>query len=216
MQATLKQLRYFLAAAEQASVTGAAKALRVSQPSVSAAIAQLEAVFGVELFLRHHARGLSLTPAGRQFALEARGLVAHADDLAQHAAGLGSRLAGELEVGCFVTFAPLLMPGLLRAFGRAHPEIRVRLHEDHTEALQEGLRRGRFDLAVTYDLNLGADIAFETLAEVPLHAILPAGHRLARGRAAALAALIAEPLVLLGLPRSPPTATATRSCTRAR
>ncbi len=202
MQPTLKQLRYFLAAADAASVTGAARAVHVSQPSISAAIAQLEAAFSVQLFLRHHARGLSLTPAGRTFAVEARALIAHAADLEQHASGLGAGLAGEIDIGCFITFAPLLMPGLLRALARAHPEIRVRLYEDHTEALLEGLRRGRIDLAATYDLNLGPDIAFEALAEVPLHVILPARHRLARRPAVALADLVDEPLVLLGLPQS--------------
>jgi DNA-binding transcriptional LysR family regulator len=202
MQFTLKHLGYFAAAAEHGSVTAAARAIHVSQPSISAAIAHLEDVFGLQLFIRHHAQGLSLTPAGRQFLIEARGLLVHATDLRQSAAGLGESLAGELDVGCFITFASLLMPGLLGAFATRFPEIRIRLHEDHTEALLASLRGGRFDLALTYDLNIGADLAFEPLAEVPFHVVLPARHRFARRPAVSLRELVDEPLVLLGLPQS--------------
>ncbi|HTO83732.1 MAG TPA: LysR substrate-binding domain-containing protein [Methylomirabilota bacterium] len=202
MQFTIKQLRYFVAAAERASVTGAARAIHVSQPSISAAIAQLEERFELQLFVRHHAQGLSLTPAGRRFLLEARNLLGHAAELQQSARGMADELAGDLDIGCFITFAPLLMPALLRAFSARFPDITVRLHEDHTEALIQSLRGGRFDLALTYDLNLGPDVTFEPLAEVPLHVVLPPRHRLARAAAASLQALIGEPLVLLGLPQS--------------
>src|SRR5215510_11918692 len=202
MQFTLKHLRYFAAAAERGSVTAAARAIHVSQPSISEAIAHLEAVFDLQLFLRHHAQGLSPTPAGRRLLLEARSLLAHADDLQHSARGLADELSGDLDVGCFITFASLLIPGLLGAFATRFPEIRIKLHEDHTEALLASLRAGRFDLALTYDLNLGADLAFEPLAEVPFHVILPARHRLARRQAVSLKELIDEPLVLLGLPQS--------------
>jgi DNA-binding transcriptional LysR family regulator len=202
MQFTLKHLGYFAAAAEHGSVTAAARAIHVSQPSISAAIAHLEDVFGLQLFIRHHAQGLSLTPAGRQFLIEARGLLVHATDLRQSAAGLGESLAGDLDVGCFITFAPLFMPGLMRAFDARYPETRIRLHENHTQALLDDLRAGRFDLALTYDLNIGADIEFETLAEVPLHVILPTNHRFAGQPAVSLRELVDEPLVLLGLPQS--------------
>jgi DNA-binding transcriptional LysR family regulator len=202
MQYTLKQLRYFAAAAEHGSVTAAARAIRVSQPSISEAIAHLEAVFDLQLFVRHHAQGLSPTPAGQRFLVEARALLAHADDLRQSALGLADDLSGELEVGCFITFASLLMPSLLSAFADRFPDIRIRLHEDHTEALLSALRAGRFDLALTYDLNIGPDLAFEPLAEVPFHVILPARHRFSRRAAVSLRELIGEPLVLLGLPQS--------------
>jgi DNA-binding transcriptional LysR family regulator len=203
---TLKHLAYFVAAAEAASVTGAARALNISQPSISAALAELERRFGLQLFLRHHARGLSLTPAGRRLLGQARQLIAHANELRLSAldlaGGPGGGLAGELALGCFTTFAPLIVPGLLREFSRAHPETLVRLHEAHVQAVLDDLRGGRTELALTYDLNLGGDILFEALAEVPLHVLLPARHRLARADSVSLAELAGEPLVLLGLPQS--------------
>lgn len=202
MTFTLKHLTYLVAAAEEGSVTGAARRLNVSQPSVSAAIAQLEERFGLTLFVRHHAQGLSPTPAGRRLVVEARNLLAHAEEVRRDALGLGEGLSGELQVGCFITFAPLVMPGLLRTFGERHPDIRIRLHEEHLQGLVDGLRSGRFDCALTYDLGLGPDLEFEELAEVPLHALLPEGHRLAEEPSVSLADLAAEPFILLGLPQS--------------
>jgi DNA-binding transcriptional LysR family regulator len=202
MQFTLKQLRYFVACAEAGSVTAAARRLNISQPSVSAAIAELEKSLGLDLFLRHHAQGLSLTPAGRRLLVEALGLLAHAEELRQGALDLSQRPAGEIELGCFETFGPMRMPGLLRALKTRFPEIAVRVHEAHLAGLLEGLRRGRFDLALTYDLGLGPEFAFETLAEVPLYVMLPIDHRLAARKAVALADLADEPLVLLDLPQS--------------
>lgn len=191
-----------MAAADAGGVTGAAQALHVSQPSISAALAQLERRLGLQLFIRHHAQGLSLTPAGRRLLGQARQLIAHADELRLAALDLGGGLAGELDLGCFITFAPWIVPGLLRGFGERFPDARVRLHEAHVQGVLENLRGGRSEVALTYDLDLGPDILFEPLGEVPIHAILPAGHRLARRPAVRLAELAGEPLVLLGLPQS--------------
>lgn len=202
MQPTLKQLRYFVAAAEAGTITGAARALNISQPSVSAAIAELETSFDLQLFVRHHAQGLSPTPAGRRLALEARALIAHAEELRQGALDLARKPAGEVAVGCFQTFAPMVMPGLLRALKGRYPELAVRLREDHIEGLFEGLRQGRLELALTYDLDLDASLDFIHCADVPLHVLLPHGHRLAAASRVALAELVEEPLVLLGLPHS--------------
>ncbi|MGD9743091.1 MAG: LysR family transcriptional regulator [Dongiaceae bacterium] len=202
MQPTLKQLRYFVAAADAGSITGAARQLNISQPSVSAAIAEIEQSFALQLFVRHHAQGLSLTPAGQRLAIEARSLLAHAEELRQGALDLAGKPAGEVVVGCFQTFAPMVVPGLLRAVKQHYPDLGVRLREDHLEGLLDGLRHGRLDLALTYDLDLDGSLDFTVCAEVPLHVILAADHRLAARNRVALADLVEEPLVLLGLPHS--------------
>ena len=199
---TLKHLAYFIAAADAGGITGAARKLNVSQPSISAAIAELERRLGLQLFLRHHAQGLSLTAAGRRLLGQARQLIAHADELRLAALDLGGGLAGQLDLGCFITFAPWIVPGLLRGFARQFPDAQVRLHESHVQGVLAGLRSGESEVALTYDLDLGPDILFEPLGEVPLHAVLPAAHRLARSPAVRLAELAEEPLVLLGLPQS--------------
>jgi DNA-binding transcriptional LysR family regulator len=198
---TLKQLSFFVSAAELESVTGAARALNVSQPAVSAAIAHLERVFGIQLFLRRHAQGLSLTPAGRRVFAEGRNLLSHARELASTPSTDGGPLRGELDLGCFLTFAPYYLPGLLRAFRERHPEVEIRLHEGDTDALLRGLSMGTLELAILYDLALG-EVTRETLTELPIHAVLPLKHPLSRDAAVSLAALATEPFVLLDLPHS--------------
>ena len=202
MPFTLKQLRYFVATAETGSVTLAAQRVNISQPSVSAAIAELEARFGVDLFVRHHAQGLSLTPAGRELLTDAKSLLDHADDVRLGAMGLGQELAGELHIGCFQTVAPLILPLLMGVFAKDHPEISVKLHENHVQGVLEGLRAGEFEFALTYDRGLDDDIEFDTLTEVPLHCILAKDHPLAKRKAAAIADLVNYPMVLLALPHS--------------
>jgi hypothetical protein len=102
----LRALRYFVAAADAGSVTAAAGEVRVSQPSISAAIAQLEADLGVQLFVRHHARGLSMTAAGERFLAHARGLLAHAREVEQFAGSMGDAQSGEVSAACFITLRP--------------------------------------------------------------------------------------------------------------
>lgn len=202
MSFTLKQIRYFVAAAEAGSITEAGKRLHISQPSVSAAIAELEDRFKVDLFVRHHAQGLSLTPAGARLLRDARSLLDQAEELRQGAQGLGQALEGELHVGCFQTFAPIVVPGLIRACAAMHPSISITLHEDHVQGVLDGLRTGRFELALTYDLNLAEDIEFEPLLQMPLHAVLARRHPLARRAEVTLAQLAECPMMLLSLPHS--------------
>lgn len=202
MAFSLRQLRYFVAAAEHGEVSAAARALSISQPSVSAAIADLEGQFGVQLFLRRHAQGMALTPAGRRLLPEARSLLDHAREFESGAAGLGQALAGTLEVGCFVTIAPFFVPRLLSGIRARHPGMDVRVTEGHHEELPRGLKSGAFELALLYDYAVGADrdLVAEPLAEFQPYILLPKGHRLARAAKLSLADLAREPLVLLDLP----------------
>ncbi|HEY4162941.1 MAG TPA: LysR family transcriptional regulator [Dongiaceae bacterium] len=202
MSFTLKQIRYFVAVAETGSITEAGRRLNISQPSVSAAIAELEDRFKVDLFIRHHAQGLSLTPAGARLFKDARSLLDHAEELRNGAVGLGQALEGELHVGCFQTFAPMVMPQLIRAFAASHPAIAIALHESHVQGVLDGLAAGLFEIALTYDLNLSEDVSFEPLAGVPLHAILAKNHKLARQSSVSLEDLARWPMVLLNLPQS--------------
>ena len=66
MKYTFKQLHYFLKVAETGNVTSASEELYVSQPAISNAVSHLEDCFNVQLLIRHHAKGVSLTAAGRE------------------------------------------------------------------------------------------------------------------------------------------------------
>lgn len=195
---SLRQLGYFVAAAESGSLAAAARRLNVAQPSISSAIRALEARFGLQLLVRHHASGVTLTPAGQRLLRQAGDLLQQANALEQSARAENDVVAGRLEIGCYSTIAPLFLPRLLAGFRARFPEIQVTLRDGLQDQLVRALEDGAYDLLITYDLELP-----ESLERVPLlaglkpHVLLPAGHRLARRRKLRLAELIEEPLILL-------------------
>ena len=202
MRFTLRQLEYFIAAGETGSITLASERIHISQPSISTAIAHLERELGVQLFIRHHAQGLSLTPVGRDLLREAKDVVARAEGLYTLASQTGLQLRGTLSVGCMVTLAPMLVPELTHAFGKAFPATRIRHVEGNQEQLIEGLRRSETDIGITYDLNVPDDIAFTPLADLPPHVLVAESHPFARRPAVSLEELVREPMILLDLPLS--------------
>lgn len=202
MNFTLKQLRYFVIVAELNSVTKAARKVNVSQPSISAALAHLEAVFDTRLFVRHHARGLSMTPSGRKLVAQAKRLLAQAESLDQFGSELTHGLSGTLDMACLLTLAPVVLPSVFSTLKRDFPALKVKCHELHIRAILEGLRHGEFELAVTYDLNLEEDIAFSPIEAFPTYAIFPEDHHLAQKAKISLAQLADEPMVLLDLPHT--------------
>ena len=199
---TLRQLEYFVAVADAGTVTGAAAKVHLSQSAMSTAISELERTLGVQLVLRRHARGITLTPAGSALLAEARALLAQATDLEQHASHLGGEVAGAISIGVFAILAPYVVPELLTRAASELPALEVSAIEDSHDKLAEGLLAGLFELALGYDLTDHPELDKEVLGEVVPHVLLPAGHRLARRRKVALAALATEPLVLLDLPHS--------------
>lgn len=176
--------------------------MHVSQPSISEAVAALETELGVALLLRHHARGVTLTPAGARVVAEARLLLRHAEDFLHASVSLGQEAAGEVAMGCFLTLAPRYLPALLAGLRRDAPNLSVRVEEgDHDEMLA-GLTTGRTEVALTYDFGMFGGLEVTEVAEIAPVAVLPAKHRLARAARVTLAQLVDEPFLLLDLPHS--------------
>lgn len=119
---TLRQLEYFVAVGKAGSIAAASDKLNVSSPSISAAITQLEVEFGVTLFVREHARGLSLTKAGHKFMERTEFVLREAELLATLAGEITGKVQGILSVGCLVTFAQIILPG---CGGSLRPPIRT-------------------------------------------------------------------------------------------
>jgi DNA-binding transcriptional LysR family regulator len=199
---SLRALRYFVAVAESGSVTAGARQVRVSQPSISAAIAGLEADLGVQLFVRHHAKGLSLTLSGDRLLAQARGLLAHAREVEQFAGTMGGAEGGEVTAGCFITLAPFLLPGLLAGFAAQHPEIALTIQEGDQAEVLEQLRTGRCEVALSYAYGLSDEFEATVLAELPPRIILAKDHPLARRRSVSLKELAGAPMILLDLPHT--------------
>jgi DNA-binding transcriptional LysR family regulator len=192
---TLKQLRYAVAAAEAGNVTEAAGQLHVSQPSISMAIAAIEAQLGRKLFVRRKGQGVTITSFGRSFVREARAVLDRAQGLAQLADG-DDPVSGELSLGCFTDLAPYYVPDLLRRFALVKPAIRISFRDAGFDTLCAQLENGVLDLALTYDLGLNNRIERVVLKTLAPHAMLPAGHPLARQKSVSLKQLATQPLIL--------------------
>jgi DNA-binding transcriptional LysR family regulator len=202
VQFTLKQLAYFVAAGEAGSILRAADNIHVSQPSISNAIAHLEDVFQIQLFIRHHAQGMSLTTAGSQIMEQAQGLLRDAEELRSFAGKLSAQIFGSINVGCFIPLAPIITPELCHGFMQSNEGVEVNVSEGDQAELLSKLKKGAIDLALTYDLQLDRDIAFTALVELKPYVLLAADHPLASSRSVSLEQFAEERFILLDLPLS--------------
>jgi DNA-binding transcriptional LysR family regulator len=198
MHFTLKQLKYFVTVVEEDSIIEAARQLHISQPSISVAIKNLEETFDQQLFIRHHAQGVSLTPAGRRVYEKAKEVLRASHELEQNSRAENELVSGTIAIGCFESVAPLYMPKLVSGFKNLYPDITVQLYDGEQHELMLGLHRGRFDIAFLYDLELGNSIIKESLnAPHKPYALLPATHQLAQNSTVTLRELSTEPMILL-------------------
>ncbi|NVN43292.1 LysR family transcriptional regulator [Asaia siamensis] len=202
MRYTLRQLEYFVAAGEAGSIRQASDRLSISQPSISTAIAHLETELSVQLFVRHHAQGLSLTDVGQILLAEAKKILSRANDLHTLAAEATGQVRGRLTVGAMITLAPMIMPELAHSFTQSFPSADIYQVAANHEWLGGELSAAQLDLAITYDLALPPGITFLPLASLPPHALVAQSHPLAGEGEVALEDLASEPLILLDLPLS--------------
>ncbi len=196
MTPELRLIRYFVAVADAGTITRAAEALHLSQPSLSTAMKTLESQLGVPL-LERTGRNVTLTPAGELLALRGRELLAAADELADAVRDRGSGGATRLRVGVTPTARFGVTPRLLAACTAAMPAVMLYTSEDTTGALLRDVARGRLDLAVTFC----AEDAPEGVTLTPLHdepavVHLPAAHPLAARREVGLEDLAEETILV--------------------
>jgi DNA-binding transcriptional LysR family regulator len=199
---TLRAVRTFVTVAECGTISVAAERLGRSQGSVSTTISDFEEQVGLQLFVRKPAKGLALTPSGELVALEARGLLAHADEFETIAGALGNAVEGDLMVGCFTNLAPVVFANIMGSFSARYPSIRIHIEIGDQEEILQGLKSGRIETALTFDLGLSDQFQAVHMAELPAFVVLPEQHRLAGRRAVQLSELAAEPMILMDLPHT--------------
>ena len=202
LRITLRQLEYFIAAGEEGSIICAAERINISPPSISMAVSSLEREFGVQLFVRHHAQGLSLTHAGKMLLEQSKLVLAQTEHLYSTAFDLSEQVRGRLSVGCLITLAPMILPELIHTFMGVHPMTEVHSLEGDQEQLLHALQQAELDLLITYDLQLHPQMRFRPLVSLPPYVLLGEDHRLARQSALTLEELEHEDFVLLDLPIS--------------
>ncbi len=152
---TLRQLEYFVALGDRLNFREAAESCFVTQPALSAQIAQLEATLGVQLFERDK-RQVRLTGPGASLLPGARELLSRTDALCDLARSLGAPLEGPLRLGVIPTVGPYLLPRVLPSLRAAFPNLHLYLREEETSRLLAELDAGQLDLLLlAIDVDLG-------------------------------------------------------------
>jgi DNA-binding transcriptional LysR family regulator len=192
---TLRQLELFAALPDFTTLSAAAASLHISESALSQAITGLEKTVGEQLCVRRRAQGLTLTPAGQHFAVEARRIVADTRELVMEARR-GEDLRGPVKFGCFASFATSVMPELLEGFPRRHPKVDLELMVGLNEDLLPAMQSGRLDFAITYDMFLPVGYQRRAIYPTALEAHLHPDHPLAAGSTVDIADLVDEPLFL--------------------
>lgn len=190
-------LRYLVALAEHRHFGRAAAAAQVTQPTLSAMIAQWEKRMRCTVFERDP-RGVRLTPAGERIVAAARQALEAIAAVEQAAAEAKPPFFGPLRLGVIPTVGPYALPFVTAALQRAFPDLDAPIREGTTADLMAGLDGGRIDVALLALLpGMAERYASEALYDEPFLAALPRGHRLAARDELSPADLAGERLLLL-------------------
>lgn len=192
----LQQLRYVRAIAETNSFSRAAERCHVAQPSLSQQVLKLEQELGVKLFDRL-GHSIRLTEAGRALIPHTRTILDEVDAARLSVADKNADLSGTVSVGVIPTIAPYLMPQWTAAFTKNFSGAKLRIVEDTTPVLVEGLRDRSLDFAVLALPLRHKDLELLTLRTEPLFAVLAKQHPMAVARSLSLRDLRNESFLLL-------------------
>lgn len=147
-QPTLKQLEALVAVAETGLFRLASEKLNVSQPALSEQIAQLEHRLGARLFDRDR-RGARLTPVGERLAERARRILADVRGLEAVVRSAADNLGGLIRLGALPTLGPYLMPHVVPVLHTRFPDLHLYVREAAGGALEDGVRSGQYDVALS-------------------------------------------------------------------
>ncbi len=199
----LRQLRYFVAVAEELHFRRAAARLHISQPPISQQIAALEEELGCRLLVRTRRR-VALTPAGEAFLRDSRAMLSELEAAVTSARRIETGQVGVLRV-TFVGSALLsIVPGTVQRFRRARPDVEIELRERSTVEGLRAVSAGAVDLAlVRPPIEPDERLRSERVMRERTIAAIPTADPLARLRRIPLRRLAAQPLVLFPRPQAP-------------
>tara|TARA_R110002094_G_scaffold142996_4_gene133123 strand:- start:1639 stop:2568 length:930 start_codon:yes stop_codon:yes gene_type:complete len=202
MNFTLKQLRYVEATGRLGSIANAANELNISQSSITAAIGALESQIGFDLFVRTPAKGISVTPAGRETLKLIRNFITQSRQFEAEVVAIGGDATGSVRISCYATAAPSFLPPILQNFKSNYPNIAITFLEGNMDSTMAYLKNGEADLAFTYEETLEDRQEFTPLFAAPPYALLAVDDPLAQEKSVCLADLADKPMVMLDLPRT--------------
>lgn len=193
----LRQLRYFVAVAEELHFGRAARRLHMTQPPLSMQIRALELTLGTPLFVREK-RTVRLTAAGETLLVEARRLLAQAERVRSSVQAAAQGLAGSLRIAFVSTADYGVLPPVLREYRRRSPGVRLELVEATSDQQWQALAEGRIDAGfVIAPDRLPAGLARMVVSDEPLVLALPTVGEFARARGSVpLATLVRWPWII--------------------
>ena len=144
-QPTLKQLKYLCALAQHQHFGNAAKACHVSQSTLSASIVELEDILSISLVERNN-RAVLLTAVGQEVVTRAKGILTDIDDVVSLCEASREPFQGTIRLGVIPTIAPFILPALLKALRAQHPDCKLFVREDLSQALVDALQVGELDV----------------------------------------------------------------------
>ncbi|MGH6626744.1 MAG: LysR family transcriptional regulator [Burkholderiaceae bacterium] len=174
----LVSIRLAVACAQSGSLTAAAREAHLALAAASRRIRELEDALGEPLFERH-AKGLSPTAAGRVFVKHGLTLLQTMEQLGAELADLRQGIARHIRLCASTAAINQFLPPLLARYGELHPQVRVDLEEQVSEAVVTALREGRADLGVFVEGPDTSGLETQLFRRDELVLVLPAGHRLA-------------------------------------
>jgi len=195
---TLTELKYIVAVATERHFGRAAERCFVSQPSLSAAVKNLEDELGVQIFERGKGEVL-VTPIGEEVIAQARRTLEEAARVKTVAAQGRHPLEGPLRLGVIHTVAPYLLPELVAALATVAPKMPLDIEENLTTNLDQMLRGGAIDAAIVALPYAGPGMGTIPLYSEDFRVIVPAKHAWARRRSVRADELSAENLLLLNV-----------------
>lgn len=201
MDVTLKQLRYFVAVAEQLSFTRAAERLYISQPALSVQIRQLERALDVQL-VRRSSRSVALTDAGRALHEDLVPVLADLERATRRAQGTHRRAGGRLRVLYTPSVAYEALPVILDHLAQ-EPLVEVSTSKAWSAQAVEEVRAGAADIALVREFDGGEGVTTEVLRREPLAAFMSAEHALAGAASLTVDALRDQTILVVPEPLAP-------------
>jgi LysR family transcriptional regulator, benzoate and cis,cis-muconate-responsive activator of ben and cat genes len=168
----IKQLRYFIAVAEELNFTRAAHRIGIAQPPLSQQILSLEHQLRAQLFVRSK-RKVELTPAGEVLLSHARRVINAANDAVDAVRAASNGGTGRVRLGAMYSVINSFVPAILRECARAEPNLQIDVRELTVAQQQQGLNDSSIDLAVVRGKVDGAHLTQEFLFEEPFIAAIP-------------------------------------------
>lgn len=195
MQIDIRQLRYFVAVAQELHFGRAAEKLNISQPPVTRQVQQLEDILGGPLFIRH-AKGVSLTPEGALFLEEAKTTLAHLEHAVEKVRHARDGELGRLDVSIFGSAVFGRIPKIVLAFRQRYPGVKVVLHTMSKARQLDALSNRSIDVAFNRLIEPHSGLNVEELMREPLYVAMSESNPLSALDAVPFAQAVADPLIL--------------------